>query len=83
MAAITAALAVLGKIVFDWLSGGKRKNGSGEQPVDFWRMEFRAAIREELEQSRRIMQGEADKLRKICEDNNNLLHKILEEKRRR
>lgn len=81
--AIAAILSLIGKIVFDWLGGSRKKNGSGEQPVDFWRMEFRAAIREELEQSRRLMNGEVEKLRKICEDNNSLLHKLLESGRRR
>lgn len=47
-----AGLALLGKIVFDWLSkrGGKSENGTaGEKSPSFWKGEFRAAVRDELE----------------------------------
>lgn len=49
---IGAGLALTGKIVFDWLSNGRKKNGnggSGDKPVEYWHEEIRSIVRAELD----------------------------------
>jgi hypothetical protein len=70
---IGAGLALVGKIVFDWLKNGK-KNGNGtavERSVEYWE-KFREIIRDELHQFeerrseaiRRIVREEIPKFRR-------------------
>lgn len=46
-----AGLALGGKIVFDWLANGRKRNGNGagEKPVEYWHEEIRAIVRAELD----------------------------------
>lgn len=62
---VGALIALGGKIIFDWLknrNGNGHRNGkSGDQDPSFWKLEFRSAVREELE----LHEG---KLKRIIED---------------
>lgn len=69
---VGAGLALAGKIIFDWLKGQKKTNGSaGERPVEFWSDKFREIVRDELhsfedrrsEAIRRIVREEIPKFR--------------------
>lgn len=56
-AVAVGAVALGGHILWDWLRPKKPSNGSGDKPPDFWRMEFRAAVREVNAERRDIMQA--------------------------
>ena len=55
-------VTLVGHIVWDWLKSGNRKNGSGDQPPDFWRMEFRIAVREVLRERHEVMESSIDSI---------------------
>lgn len=63
-----AACALLGKIVFDWLRPRKTNGNAGERSVEYWQIEFRRAVRTELDDFeerrdtaiRKIVRGEID-----------------------
>jgi hypothetical protein len=50
-AVIGAGLALLGKIVFDWLKGknGKTNGSSGEKSAEFWKVEIRDIVEEVMD----------------------------------
>ena len=51
-----AGASLVGRALFDWLRPKHATNGtSGERSVDFWRIEFRSAVREELQSGRQAM----------------------------
>ena len=56
----TVALLILDK-VFGFLKN-KRKNGSGELSPDYWKMEIRKAVREELESLNKTLDKIWDRL---------------------
>jgi hypothetical protein len=48
-AAAGACLALVGRIVFDWLRPKKANGSAGERSVEYWQIEFRRAVRCELD----------------------------------
>jgi hypothetical protein len=66
-AVIGAGLALLGRIVFDWLKG-KPNGTSGEKSAEFWKVEIREIVEEVMDHRnakiREIVSEELNKARR-------------------
>ena len=86
---ITAVSTILGKIVWDWLSHRKTNGAaSGDKSPEYWKAEFRNAVREVLEDRAPLMRSHIeslnarlDALGKTMDSNHALLMQLLGRRR--